>query len=229
MIENYITENGVRSDVLGHNPAKMDLDDLLSNWHLETDNLEDPNTALNKKPDDVMDDNHFDDLDEADLATDSLPELSKYRDFISQHPAYEWLLQSVRKELYTDKPGSTQTDIRDAILGCLPRVRRVSRREPPQIYTLTFTADWDLKSFLQEQEYMETPEKAVERAITITGSNIDAQAATTTQYLSQTWPSFGIHLLHVVKHVANDMPCSCMQSISSLVVVDADPDSRFPS
>lgn len=216
MIENYIIENSVRSDVLGHNTAKMDLGDLFSNWHADTDNLEDPNTALNKKPDDAMDDSHSDDLDEVDRATDSLPELSDYRDFISQHPAYEWLFQSVRKELYTDKPGSIQTDIREAILGYLPRIRRVSRREPPQRYTLTFTADWDPVSFLQEQEYIESPEKAVERAITITGSKIDAQAATTVQYLSQTWPSFGTHLLHVVKHVTNDMPFSCMQSITNL-------------
>lgn len=44
----------------------------------------------------------------------------------------------------------------------------------------------------------------MERAITITGSETDAQAATTAQYLSQTWPSSGIHLLHVVKRVVQD-------------------------
>ncbi|KAL6904704.1 hypothetical protein GGI43DRAFT_287411 [Trichoderma evansii] len=204
MRDNYITETRVRSDFLRFDP--------ISNWHLDIDILEDPNTAPNEKPDDVMDDNHYDDLDEADRAIDSLPELSAYRDFISKHPAYEWLLQSIQKELYMGMPGNIQTNIRETILGYLPRPQRVSRREAPERHILTFTADWDPGSFLQEQEYVESPERAVERAITITGSKIDAQAATTTQYLNQTWPSSGIHLLHVVKRVmcdTNNMPFSC--------------------
>lgn len=204
MRDNYITETRVRSDVLDFDPV--------SNWHLDTGIMEDPNIAHNEKPDDVMDDGHYDDLDEADRATDSLPELSTYRDFISKHPAYEWLLQSIQKELYMGMPGHIQTAIRETILGYLPRAQRVSRRETPKRYVLTFTADWDPCSFLQEQEYTESPERAVERAITITGSKIDAQAATTTQYLGQTWPSSGIHLLHVVKRVVcdtNNISFSC--------------------
>ncbi|EHK40431.1 hypothetical protein TRIATDRAFT_181285, partial [Trichoderma atroviride IMI 206040] len=196
MIQSYITETGVRSD-------RVDFDSI-SNWHPDTDNLEDPNTALNKKPDDAMDGNSDDDLDEADRATDSLPEFSVYRDFISQHPAYEWLLQYIQKELYMDEPGNVQTDIRKTIIDYLPKSQRVSRSEAAKRFTLTFTADWDPGSFLQEQEYTESPERAVERAITITGSKVDAQAATTTQYLSQTWPSSGIHLLHVMKSVVRD-------------------------
>lgn len=191
----------------------MDFGDLISNWISDPDPLQDPNTALNMKPDDVMDDSYSGNLDEANRAIDSLPELSAYKDFISKHPAYKWLLQSIRKELYMGTPGNVQTDIRETILGHLPSAQSISRREAPKRYILTFTADWDPVSFLQEQEYRESPERALERAITITGSKIDAQAATTTQYLGQIWPSSGIHLLHVVKHVVrddNNMPFSCM-------------------
>lgn len=191
----------------------MDFGDVINKWNPNPDHSQDPNTALNDKPDDVMDDSHYDNLDAIDRATDSLPELSAYRDFISMHPAYEWLLQSIQKELYMDMPGNIQAKIRDTILGHLPRAQISSTREAPKIYILTFTADWDPVLFLKEQEYRESLEKAVERAITITGSKIDAQAVTTTQYLQQIWPSSGIHLLHVVKHVVCDdsnMPFSCM-------------------
>ncbi|KAH8129832.1 hypothetical protein LI328DRAFT_153386 [Trichoderma asperelloides] len=204
MREKYTLENNVRSDILGDNTAGMDLGDLISNWDLNTDLLQDPNTALSEKPDDVMDDSHYDNLDEADRATDSLPELSAYRDFISKHPAYEWLLQSIQRELFMSASGNVQTNIRETILGYLPKAYRVSRREAPKRYILTFTADWDLALFLQDQEYRESPERSIERAITITGSKIDAQAATTLQYLSQTWPSYGVYLLHIVKHVVRD-------------------------
>lgn len=216
MRENYTLENNVRSDILGDNTAGMDLGDLISNWDLNTDLLQDPNTALSEKPDDVMDDSHYDNLDEADRATDSLPELSAYRDFISKHPAYEWLLQSIQRELYMGASGNVQTNIRETILGYLPKAYRVSRREAPKRYILTFTADWDLALFLQDQEYRESPERSIERAITITGSKIDAQAATTLQYLSQTWPSYGVYLLHIVKHVVRDthnIAISCMWQV----------------
>lgn len=204
MKDNYISETTVRSEVVDFDP--------ISNWHPDTDTFEDPNTALNEKPDDIMDDSLYDDLDEADRATDSLPELSAYRDFISKHPAYEWLLQSIQKELNMSMPGDIQIAIRETILGYLPNAQRISRRDIPKRYILTFTTDWDPGSFLQEQKYTESLERAVERAITITGSKIDAQAVTTTQYLNQTWPSSGIHLLHVVKRAArdtNNMPFSC--------------------
>ncbi|KAL7901943.1 hypothetical protein HDV64DRAFT_267145 [Trichoderma sp. TUCIM 5745] len=200
----YVIENSVRSDVPGDNTAGMDFGDVINKWNPNPDHSQDPNTALNDKPDDVMDDSHYDNLDAIDRATDSLPELSAYRDFISMHPAYEWLLQSIQKELYMDMPGNIQAKIRDTILGHLPRAQISSTREAPKIYILTFTADWDPVLFLKEQEYRESLEKAVERAITITGSKIDAQAVTTTQYLQQIWPSSGIHLLHVVKHVVCD-------------------------
>ncbi|KAM0516344.1 hypothetical protein ACHAPE_005491 [Trichoderma viride] len=203
--EKYIHENSIRSDVLGNPTAGMNVGDLISKWDLDLNlSQQDPNTIPNKKPDDSMDDNHYDNLDESDRATDSLPELSAYKDFISKHPAYEWLLRSIRKELYMDMPGDIQTDIRETILGHLPRAQSISRREAPSGYALTFTADWDPVTFLQEQKYKESPERAIERAITLTGSKTDAQAVTTAQYLKQIWPSSGIHLLHVVKHVVRD-------------------------
>ncbi|OGM45005.1 hypothetical protein ABOM_005741 [Aspergillus bombycis] len=55
-------------------------------------------------------------------------------------------------------------------------------------------------------ECAESADDAIERAITITGSIKDAQAMATVQYLCQTWPSTGIHLLRLVKDVVRGGP-----------------------
>jgi hypothetical protein len=209
----------------------MDVSDLINKWDFDLNLSQDP-TILNKEPDDVMDDTHYDHLDEVDPATDSLPELSVYKDFISNHPAYEWLLQSIRKELYMDSPGDIQINIRDTILDHLAGGENIYRREAPKRRILTFTADWDPSTFLREQEYRESPQEAVERAITIVGSKVNAQAATTLQYLKQIWPSSGSHLLQVLKHVVcNDdhLPFSCMWLFLTYVAMDAKRYSRQPS
>lgn len=200
------------SDSLADSTTNMDPFDRIKNWNLDIDLVQDATTAPKEEPDDVVDNYHFGDLEEADLATFER-EISVFRDFITQLPAYEWLLQSIRKELYMDNRGKVQTDIRRKILDYLPTDRKISRKKGPQRFIMTFNVDWDPHSFFREQEYRESFDKAVERAITITGSEIDAQAATTTQYISQTWPLFGIHLLRVVKRVVcatDNIPFACM-------------------
>jgi hypothetical protein len=178
----------------------MDLDDLMRNWRLGLDNSEE---QRDDPPEDILDDGE-DNFDEADH---DLPELPAYKEFICKAPAYEWLLQSIRKELLLNvAEANVRANIRQTILDCLPKTHRVSRKESPNIHTATFTVEWDPCSFLQEQEYSESPEEVVERAIAITGSHKDAQATTIVQYLSQTWPTTGIHLLSLTKEVVQGVP-----------------------
>lgn len=98
----YNEENILRSDVLGNNVARIDPGDLVRRWCLDTDTLDDPNTAPNEIPEDISDDGHYEDLDEADPAAYSLPELSVYKDFISKLPEYKWLLERIQGLLYMD-------------------------------------------------------------------------------------------------------------------------------
>jgi hypothetical protein len=200
--DKFIEENSIRSDVLGNSGATID---PVWNWFLDSDNVEDPNTAPNQPPDDIMHDSLYEGLEDTDMDTYSLPELPAYRKFVSSLPAYEWLVQGIRRVLFLGSPGDTQTSIRDAILKYLPSTQTVSRRKMPARHSVEFIVDWDLCSFLREQEYLVQPERAVERAITITGSAMDAQAATTAQYMSQTWPTSGVHLLDVVKRVGQQV------------------------
>ncbi|KAK1255021.1 hypothetical protein MKX08_009016 [Trichoderma sp. CBMAI-0020] len=138
---------------------------------------------------------HSDNLDRIHWATGSLPDVFTYKDFISKHPAYEWLLQTIRNDLYMDTPGAIQTHVGDVIMAHLSREALVT-------HGVSITVDWDLALFLQKQKYNESPDMAVERALTVTGSEIEAQAVTTAQYLDQAWPSSGSHLLDLIKQVA---------------------------
>lgn len=58
---------------------------------------------------------------------------------------------------------------------------------------------WDPVAFLREEEYIEKPEDAIERAITLTGSTVSAQALTCGGYLRQTWPSTRDQILDLIK------------------------------
>jgi hypothetical protein len=196
-----IEENSVRYDVLGNDRARID---PIRNWNLDLDDLEDPDTAP-EAPDDVLGGDDEEELAEIDRSSDFLPELQTYKNFILGLPAYDWLLGSIQRVLNFSVPTNSENNIRDLLLTFLPKARRVSRKEKPPRLNLTFTIEWDPCLFLQEQGYLESPERAIERTITITGSENDAEAATTAQYLSQTWPSSGIYLLRLLKSVVQDV------------------------
>lgn len=189
-------------------PIENMFEDRINNWSLDMDNLEDPNTALNEDPeksiDNALDNDYGEDLEaanQADEDIESLPEVSIYTKFLLELPVYKWLLDNIRKSIYMDVPGSVQARIGTSILKFIAEPQKVSRRVRPQKYNFKFTVDWDPCLFLYKQEYLERPEIALERALTITGSETNAQAATTMQYLSQTWPSSGIYLLGLLKLV----------------------------
>ncbi|KAF7591806.1 hypothetical protein BBP40_001077 [Aspergillus hancockii] len=176
---NYIEENSIRSGILGNNRDRIS---HVGYWFLDIDNLADLYTASNETLDDIMDDDHFQGLEEANRATDSLPELPADKQFISEFSAYKWMLERIQKVLYFVVPGKSQANIRDASYSIYPGPRK-SAEGKRQRHNLALTVEWDPCLFLQQQGYLESLEKT---------------------YLTQTWPSSGIHLLHVVKHVAQD-------------------------
>jgi hypothetical protein len=138
----------------------------------------------------------YEPLDDMRTLAHSLPELSVYRELIIASPAYKWLLDGIQKILHLSPPQDKPAGIGQAILEYLPKSRW---SDSPQRYSLIFTAKWDLRSFLQEQEYSEDLQTALERAITITGSTTDVQATTAAQYMKQTWPSSGHYFLQIMQ------------------------------
>ncbi|OOQ86355.1 hypothetical protein PEBR_21823 [Penicillium brasilianum] len=118
-----------------------------------------------------------------------MPGLQKYRECVLENPAYDWLLGDIQRHcLLEPSSPDTRAEINSAIVQGLPTQLRFSRRESVPSYKVTYSLDWDLVSFLENQEYNESNAKALPLVITLTGSREAAQALTCSEYLHQTWP-----------------------------------------
>ncbi|EPS42448.1 hypothetical protein H072_3564 [Dactylellina haptotyla CBS 200.50] len=141
-----------------------------------------------------------------DIAKTEQRKIQIYRQFLSKTPAFEWLIGSLRREtvLSPTKPNSMDS-IKNRIVRFLPSSTKVSKRESSETFRMVFTTDWNPLAFIDEQSYENEPSKAIERAITLTGSTRDAQALTCAQYLCQTWPSTGKYILQLVQDLLSGM------------------------
>jgi len=162
-------------------------------------------TPTEKNEDGVEDEDEF----EGDVPGDSINTLkadtSVYRDFIVGTPAYSWLVATLQREASLKRATpDLMEDIRNNIFAALPSKRKVSRKAASPEYKATFCLEWEPLSFVKEQRYTESPEVALERAITLTGYVNDAQAVTTREYLSQTWPATGIQVMRLVTDVTGN-------------------------
>ncbi|PVH69815.1 hypothetical protein DL98DRAFT_623227 [Cadophora sp. DSE1049] len=145
---------------------------------------------------DDSDDNDDDDDDEIDLTEEkALPRLHPEPPKIAPDPTHR--SEDVNLEIQ-DVP-DVMEDIRKTVLAALP-MQKVSMKPGSPEYQGTFDLDRDPLAFLKEQKYIESPAEALRKAITLTGSPGDAQAITTTEYLSKVWPESGQNVLAEVAH-----------------------------
>ncbi|KAL7968449.1 hypothetical protein HDV63DRAFT_87679 [Trichoderma sp. SZMC 28014] len=140
----------------------------------------------------------------ADSEEEEVPDnwLHAYRKFILESESYEWLLGRLRRELhlYSTQPNTIQV-IRDKILFSLPKPHKISKKVSSQTYTAIFEIDWDILGFFTTQGYLNPWNEVFEGVITLTGTLLDAQAATCAQYIRQTWPLTGEVMIQMVKGV----------------------------
>lgn len=132
----------------------------------------------------------------------SVSDLGAYRDLIIVSPAYRWLLTILRREsLMETECSHSMEDIKQTILSSLKPGHKISRSRSAEAFRTTFLINWDPITFLKEQHYQGSLEEVIDRVITLTGSAKNAQALTILQYLRQTWPTTGEHVLQLVKDV----------------------------
>lgn len=195
----------------------MPLNEIMGRWH---DNLESPFTGATDY--DTYETNIANSTDRnsseesiGDELETNTSYIQAYNDLLLKSPAYEWLLANLNKEfILAPAEPNTMEIIRSQIIESLPSSNRVSRKRPPETYKMTFVLEWDPLEFVDEQGYQEEPQKAVRIAITLTGSATDAQALACSQYLRQTWPSTGEHVIQLIEKVilsraSAHNPCSC--------------------
>jgi hypothetical protein len=135
--------------------------------------------------------------------------IPSYHKAIHNTPAYEWLLTDIRRELLLAPPDFNLMDniahhIREEV-SSIPAIGRVSPNERPKPCEVSFELDWQPLAFIKQQEYGRDPDEAIERAVTLTGNSLDAQAVTTREYMCQTWPMTGSRTLALLKNVIRDL------------------------
>ncbi|KAF4185071.1 hypothetical protein CNMCM7927_007096 [Aspergillus lentulus] len=185
--------------------ARMTLDDVMDVWHQRADRLElesSPHDAthIEQREPDNMESAEYDEAE-----ANKLPGLEFYRTTIRRTPAYTSLLNNIRREcLFAPSESDVMGKIRKAILGSLPVSPHINRQKPAEIFNVSFKIRWDPLKFLIDEQYEDSPEKAIERVITLTGSAMSAQAMTCGEYLRQVWPSTGPSVMNLMKALVSE-------------------------
>lgn len=205
--EEEVLSNDGSGDSLG-----MPLDEKWDLWNKHLEEQQDPIPHSPSISEPAIDNTHIQEKLEEHAEQDeesNMPELSAYKSFISNVASYEWLLSSLRRELFLApaKPNIMKT-IREKIITSMPSSHRLSRRSSAEAYIVTYVIQWNPLDFLDEQGYEQEPGEAIKGVITLTGSSEDAQALSCAQYLCQTWPSTGGHILQLIMDVVRAGPDS---------------------
>jgi hypothetical protein len=183
----------------------MTLDDIMDVWHQKADRLELESSLLDARHIDQREPDfmEFAEYDEAEA--NKLPGLEFYRTIIRRTPAYTSLLNNIRREcLFAPSESDVMGKIRKAILGSLPVSPPINRQKPAEIFHVSFKIRWDPLKFLIDEQYGDSPEKAIEKVITLTGSAMSAQAMTCGEYLRHAWPSTGPSVMKLMKALVSE-------------------------
>ncbi|EPS43844.1 hypothetical protein H072_2168 [Dactylellina haptotyla CBS 200.50] len=200
------SQSECRSESPSDTPDKMSLNEVMALWH---QNLEAPENLENLEAlveDSINSQSLGESQKDEDKETDQ-SRLYVYREFIFKSPHYEWLVKRLRAEaMLSPTQPDARKDIRRKIMECLPLPLRVSKKWHIDYLKLTFLSEWDPYEFIALEHGSEMLDgglafEVFENAITITGTLKDAQALTCGQYLCQTWPSIGRHILNLMKIV----------------------------
>ncbi|PGG95740.1 hypothetical protein AJ79_09893 [Helicocarpus griseus UAMH5409] len=128
-------------------------------------------------------------------------QLPDYEKFIKQSDAYQWLLFKIHQH------GRLTFGDPDLMCGIGVRVqnqlraqeplRRISRRRP-SLVRMTFNLDWNPVQFIQDRSLAS---HALDKVLCLTGSWDEAQAATVAEYMGQTWPVTGKHIITLLQEL----------------------------
>ncbi|KAL4903897.1 hypothetical protein BDW74DRAFT_185952 [Aspergillus multicolor] len=130
--------------------------------------------------------------------------LESYRCLVHGDPTYGWLLSKIRNECTLFTPGhNVAKEIRSVILKILPVTPKVSRQSGTETLTARFKVDWDAHSFLLEQGYEESPEKAIQQSLTFTGVGRHVQADSCSEYMRRTWPTTGGAMAQLLQYLVS--------------------------
>lgn len=112
------------------------------------------------------------------------------KSFITHHTPYLNLVDSIYKDIATSPDPQ---DIVEFVSSFLENSAKLSRDSQPVI----FSVDWELSTVMQE--FDEIPRLG--NVLVISGSLVNAQAATVEEYISQNWPKGGMPVLRALENM----------------------------
>lgn len=132
---------------------------------------------------------------------------NKYVEIAVKDYSYGWLLGMLRnRTLLTPRDDGVMSHIRDSVHRVLPKITNPRLSRAP-VSKVVFEVLWPLRSFLL-RNFVDADHVDIARIVTMTGQLRDAQALTCKQYMEQTWPCTGVHLLQLVQQLMDAPPLS---------------------
>ncbi|GKZ26323.1 hypothetical protein AbraIFM66951_002245 [Aspergillus brasiliensis] len=192
--------------------ANVSLDDIMDIWHQRTDSLEPQLPTLDARQTDQKSPEVMELAENNESKASNLPPLELYSTLIRSAPVYTLLLNNIRREcLFARSESDIMGKVRKIILESLPVSTRINRQIAAETFDISFKVRWDPLKFLVDEQYEDSPEKAIGKVITLTGSAMSAQAMTCGEYLRQVWPSTGPSVMKLMKDlVSGERKGSCV-------------------
>lgn len=128
--------------------------------------------------------------------------------------AWQWLTSRITQKITSYSPRSS---IMDAIAQKVQTTISRSISTEAQLFShdATFEVEWDPIAFIKEQCYDKSPQEAIAKAITLTGTATEARAVESAQYTKEMWPCSNVYTMSLVQDVVSGRPdappsCECL-------------------
>lgn len=181
----------------------MQLQVIIGNWFdtLNATDVEEPDQQDEEEPD-RQDEEEPDQVANHAVDVSKLPDTEEYLNLIRPDPSFTWLVERLKSEtVLCPAKSDTCLDIYSKIVSIFPPVRQVSKKKSAATCDAKISIPWNIVAFMETQKYDQVQSHALEEAITITGTGLDAQALTCGDYIRQTWPILGIPVITLLKRV----------------------------
>jgi hypothetical protein len=157
--------------------------------------------------------------------------LVRHLDSILESPAYQWLVGSFQKSIslgFLEK--QSMSDIAAAVLQSFPPSPPISRKTGAEAVKASFVMEWSPIAFFKGQRYDGRADVIFDKVLTLTGSLDDIQAMTCGDYMRQTWPTTGIHIVTAIKKAlsANQAGSNECEYECGVEILEYFADNQFP-
>jgi hypothetical protein len=124
---------------------------------------------------------------------------------LDESDAYQWLIFKLCQHDRLSFPDTnTLKEIGTMFFSQLcaqGRMRKMSRHKPTPLASITFQLNWDPRLYSQILNPSNDPSGILSKCLCLTGTRSEAQALTVSEYVLQTWPVTGKHIIHLLEEL----------------------------